>query len=266
MKVTEPALQPKSRAAPTESSAAARSLTTTVFQLLRSSILYGQLEPGLKLSAGRLATQYRVSLSAIREALARLAAEGLLDSEDHRGFRVAKVSKADLMDLTQTRCEIECIALRRSIESGDAAWEERVTEAFQALQAAEGKSRPLDQRRYELHSDFHHALLEACGSEWLLRLRGMLFERAERYRLLSVNYAKVRREVHDEHKQLYDAVLKRDAEKAIAILTRHTMETTKALLQIEDEALFADNKPAKGSKKGRQVKLVAEVGGLLRSF
>ncbi|CAH2903104.1 MAG: hypothetical protein PPHEMADE_4931 [uncultured Paraburkholderia sp.] len=265
MKVIEPALQTRSRAAQKESSAAARSLTSTVFQLLRSSILYGQLEPGLKLSAARLAAQYRVSLSAIREALSRLAAEGLLDSEDHRGFRVAKVSKADLMDLTQARCEIECIALRHSIESGDAAWEERVTEAFRALQAAEGKSRPLDQRRYELHSDFHHALLEACGSEWLLRLHGMLFERAERYRLLSVKYAKVRREVHAEHKQLYDAVLKRDAGKATAILTRHTMETTKALLKIEGEALFADEKPAKGSKKARQIELVA-AAGLLRSF
>lgn len=265
MKVIEPALQNRNQAAPKESSAAARSLTSTVFQLLRSSILYGQLEPGLKLSAARLAVQYRVSLSAIREALSKLAAEGLLDSEDHRGFRVAKVSKADLMDLTQTRCDIECIALRRSIESGDAAWEERVTEAFRALQAAEGKSRPLDQRRYELHSDFHHALLEACGSEWLMRLRSMLFERAERYRLLSVNYAKVRREVHTEHKRLYDAVLKRDAEKATAILTQHTMETAKALLEIEDQALFADEKPAKGSKKARQVKLVVEAG-LLRSF
>jgi DNA-binding GntR family transcriptional regulator len=265
MKVIEPALQTRGRAAPKESSAAALSLTSTVFHLLRSSILYGQLEPGIKLSAARLAEQYRVSLSAIREALSKLAAEGLLDSEDHRGFRVAKVSKADLMDLTEARCEIECAALRRSIENGDAAWEQRVTEAFRALQAAEGKSRPLDQRRYELHSNFHHTLLEACGSEWLLRVGGMLFERAERYRLLSVNYAKVRREVQAEHKQLYEAVLKRDAAKATAILARHTMETTKALLEIEDQSLFADEKPAKGPKKPSEIKLLAATG-LLRSF
>lgn len=258
MKVVKPA-------APKESAVAARSLTSTVFQLLRSSILYGQLEPGLKLSAARLAGQYRVSLSATREALSRLAAEGLLDSEDHRGFRVAKVSKEDLMDLTQTRCEIECIALRRSIENGDAAWEERVTNAFRALQAAEGKSLPLDQHRYEVHADFHQALLEACGSEWLLRLRGMLFERAERYRLLSVNYAKIRREVNTEHEQLYEAVLKRDAGKAAEILTRHTMETTEALLKIENEALFAEKKPAKVSKKARKIKLIVEAG-LLKSI
>lgn len=264
MKIIEPVLK-KGRAPAKEKSSAARSLTSTVFQLLRSSILYGQLEPGLKLSAARLATEYSVSLSAIREALSRLAAEGLLDAQDHRGFRVAKVSKADLMDLTQTRCEIECVALRRSIESGDAAWEARVTAAFRALQASEGKARPLDQRRYELHSDFHHALLEACGSEWLLRLRGMLFERAERYRLLSGNYPKVRREVHAEHEQLYEAVMKRDAATATAILTQHTMETTKALLQIEDQALFAEDKPVNGTKKSRQIKLVAEAG-LLRSF
>jgi DNA-binding GntR family transcriptional regulator len=227
MKVIDTTQQPS--AAPSS-----RSITSTVFHLLRNSIMFGQLAPGAKLSAGHLALQYRVGLSAIREALARLAAEGLLESQDHRGFRVARVSKEELLDLTQTRIDIESIALRRSIERGDAAWEARVTAAFEALQRAEKKSRPLDQRRYELHSEFHHALVEACDSQWLLRLRSVLFERAERYRLLSVSYAKVRAEVHNEHRQLYEAVIARDADKATAVLAKHTMMTTKALLKVEE--------------------------------
>jgi len=230
MKVLDATTQPQQPILPT----VAKSLTSTVFQLLRNAIIGGQLEPGAKLSAGHLANQYRISLSAIREALARLAAEGLLESEDHRGFRVARVSKEDLLDLTQTRIDIECMALRRSIERGGKEWEARLTTAFKALQSAEGKSRPIDQRRYELHSDFHLALVEACGSDWLLRLRRTLFERAERYRLLSVTYAKVRQEVNAEHKQLYDAVIKRNADKACAILTKHTLATTEALLKLEE--------------------------------
>lgn len=245
--------QPQTDAAPP------RSLTSTVFHLLRRSILFGQLEPGAKLKPGHLATQYRVSLSAIREALARLAAEGLLDSEDHRGFRVAKVSKEELLDLTQARIDLECTALRRSIELGDAAWEARVKAAYSALQGAEGKPLLMDQRRYDSHLDFHLALLEACGSDWLLRLRGILFERAERYRLLSATYPKSRREVALEHKRLLDAVLKRDPDKACTILARHTMETTKTLLAIEKDwpKSNTDARPLKAQKK-RPLKLAAD--------
>lgn len=231
MKIIESNPQPQSPA----SASLPRSLTSTVFHLLRRSILFGQFAPGTKLSAGHLATQYKVSLSAVREALARLAAEGLVESQDHRGFRVMRVSREELLELTQARIDIECMALRRSIERGDKAWEARVTAAYEALQGTEGKPLLTDQRRYDRHLDFHLSLLEACGSEWLLRLRSILFERAERYRLLSATYPKSRREVALEHKRLYEAVLMRDADKAAALLAQHTMETTKTLLAIEKD-------------------------------
>lgn len=248
MKIIESSQQPQLQAG----TAQPRSLTSTVFHLLRRSILFGQLEPGAKLKPGHLATQYRVSLSAIREALARLAAEGLLESKDHRGFRVATVSKEELLDLTQARIDVECTALRRSVARGDEAWEARVKAAYEALQGVEGKPLLMDQRRYDLHLDFHLALLEACGSEWLLRLRGILFERAERYRLLSATYPKSRREVALEHKRLLDAVLKRDADKACAILARHTMETTKTLLAIEKDWPKAPATSQPKAKKSRR--------------
>lgn len=211
-----------------------RSLTSAVYQILRGSILYGELEPGAKLRVSHVADHFRVSLSAVREALARLAAEGLLETEDHRGFRVAPVSREDLLDLTQTRIDIESMALTRSIAKGDAAWEARCRAAFDALQAAE-RSRQLNQRRYALHVDFHHALVEACGSQWLLRTLTLLFERSERYRLLSVTYAKIRTQVAHEHEQLFNAaVIERDAEKACAILAEHTRQTTQALIDAEE--------------------------------
>ena len=58
----------------------------------------------------------------MREALSRLVADGLVQASDQRGFRVSPVSPADLADVTQTRIDIEGLALRRSIERGDQAW------------------------------------------------------------------------------------------------------------------------------------------------
>src|SRR5881227_3354643 len=83
-----------------------RSLTSAVQERLRSDILSTQLLPGQKLHIAGLAKQFSVSLAAVREALSRLVADGLVQASDQRGFRVSPVS-ADLRDVTQTRVDIE---------------------------------------------------------------------------------------------------------------------------------------------------------------
>ena len=97
-----------------------RSLTSAVQERLRADILSTRLLPGQKLHIAGLAKQFSVSLAAVREALSRLVADGLVQASDQRGFRVSPVSPADLRDVTQTRVDIEGLALRRSIEHGDA--------------------------------------------------------------------------------------------------------------------------------------------------
>ena len=95
-----------------------RSLTSAVQERLRADILSTRLLPGQKLHIAGLAKQFSVSLAAVREALSRLVADGLVQASDQRGFRVSPVSPADLRDVTQTRVDIEGLALRRSIEHG----------------------------------------------------------------------------------------------------------------------------------------------------
>ena len=102
-----------------------RSLTSAVQGRLRADILSTRLLPGQKLHIAGLAKQFSVSLAAVREALSRLVADGLVQASDQRGFRVSPVSSADLRDVTQTRVDIEGLALRRSIEKmrqGTRAW------------------------------------------------------------------------------------------------------------------------------------------------
>src|SRR3954465_7921078 len=99
-----------------------RSLTSAVQGRLRADILSTRLLPGQKLHIAGLAKQFSVSLAAVGEALSRLVADGLVQASDQRGFRVSPVSAADLRDVTQTRTDIDGLALRRSIEPGAPAW------------------------------------------------------------------------------------------------------------------------------------------------
>src|SRR5690349_12276640 len=69
-----------------------RSLTSAVHGRLRADILSTRLLPGQKLHIAGLAKQFSVSLAAVREALSRLVADGLVQASDQRGFRVSPVS------------------------------------------------------------------------------------------------------------------------------------------------------------------------------
>ncbi len=94
------------------------SLTETVYETLRAEILACRLLPGRKLKIRELCGRFGVSLGAVREALSRLTAEGLVVAETQRSFQVAPVSAADLADLTRLRVDIEGLALRWAIAAG----------------------------------------------------------------------------------------------------------------------------------------------------
>ncbi len=206
-----------------------RTLTSVIFERLRKDILSARLTPGQKFNVAQLSKGFGVSLAATREALSRLVADGLVEASDQRGFRVSPVSIADLEDLTRTRIDIESLALRRSIENGDAQWRRTVEDAAAALTAVPYRE-PSDPKIHnevwlERHRVFHRALVSACGSVWLLRFRDTLYEQSERYRQLSIPMDPALRKVDVEHREIVEAALRGDADAAVAALTGHFSRT-----------------------------------------
>lgn len=207
-----------------------RTLTSAVLERLRADILSTKLAPGQKLHIAGLAKQFSVNLAAVREALSRLVADGLVQASDQRGFRVSPVSPADLEDVTHTRIDIEGLALRRSIERGDQTWLASVESAFVALSAIPYRHPDDPTNHNEVwivrHRYFHRALVNACGSQWLLGFRDVLHEQSERYRRLSIRRETGKsRDVEAEHAAIVHAVLRRDADAAVVALTQHFLTT-----------------------------------------
>jgi DNA-binding GntR family transcriptional regulator len=206
-----------------------RSLTSAVQERLRADILSTRLLPGQKLHIAGLAKQFSVSLAAVREALSRLVADGLVQASDQRGFRVSPVSLADLADVTQTRIDIEGLALRRSIERGDQTWLDSVKASHDRLREVPYRYPDEPGVHYDewvvRHRVFHRALVNACGSQWLLGFRDVLHEQSERYRRLSIRDVSNVRDVEAEHAAIVEAALRRDADAAVAALARHFSTT-----------------------------------------
>ncbi len=203
-----------------------------VFERLQSEILTCGLLPGTRLRLKDIRQRYSCGLSPLREALMRLVADGLVILEDRRGFRVAPVSHEEMVDLTNTRCELEAIAMRKAIERGDDRWEANLLARFHEL-----SKRPmligdntLDPEWEVRHQAFHTALREACGSPWLMCFCGTLFERAARYRRLSVRTGATR-DVASEHEAILRAAIARDATTAESLMRKHLTHTTDLIYQ-----------------------------------
>ncbi|CAM3713169.1 putative HTH-type transcriptional regulator BphR [Pseudomonas reidholzensis] len=205
------------------------SLIEVALAQMKKSIICCELPPGEKLKVAELSKAYGLSSSPIREALNRLAQEGIVEASENKGFRVAGLSVKDFQEITHLRILLEREALADAIAHGDDAWEADILGAFHRLGVAEkklgGLPVALDDDWSERHKAFHFALFGGCRSALLLRTIDSLFDRAERYRRFSALRRKVERHKNDEHKQLMNAVLARDSQRALDLLGGHIGET-----------------------------------------
>jgi len=208
-----------------------RTLSGGVAARLRSEILNGALEPGRRLGMAELTERSGAGMSPVREALSRLAGEGLVQSEGQRGFRVAAMSREDFNEIVMLRQMVEEAGVRAAIEKGDETWEASLVAAFHVLErrlaALLGKASESNLAAYEdAHRAFHFAIIAGAGSKRLSRMQQRLYEEARRYRLLfyrkqfagsAIDFS----EAAAAHREILDAVLARDADLAAKILRSH---------------------------------------------
>lgn len=208
-------------------------LATETLRRLREDILSCRFHPGQKLRLEELKSVYGVGFSPLREALMHLTSDRLVIAEGRRGFKVAPVSAEDLRDVTQTRQQIEAIALRDSISSGGDEWEAGILAAFHLLRRAQRfdpQTGLLDPDWTQKHQAFHYSLVAAASSQWIKHFWNITFEQSDRYRRLSLSLSGHHRNDDAEHQQLIDAVLSRDSDRACELSRDHIQRTADIVL------------------------------------
>ncbi|AKS33841.1 GntR family transcriptional regulator [Mycolicibacterium goodii] len=208
------------------------------YENLRADILSGRREPGQKLPFAELCESYGASVGMIREALTRLVGEGLVQSVPQAGFTVTPLSRSDLLWLTDARCEIETLTLRRAIRDGDVAWESAILAIHHQLDRCPMLD-PDDPQRFserwaQLHAEFHETLLAGCANPRLRQTASEMRAAAELYRRWSLPLGHSSdRDIAQEHRDIVDATLKRDTDEAVTLLCRHISRTTEDLLSTD---------------------------------
>ena len=202
-------------------------LATTIadraYDQIRADIVFGRLPPRARLPLERMASVYGASVSTLREIFGRLSSEGLVIAEGQRGFQVAPVSSDGFRDVAAMRLLLETYAIRLSFQAGDLEWESRIVAAHHKLAVMEQRLMGGDQaeaeawKRYD--REFHHSLIQACGSQTLLDLYAGVFDHYLRYQMVAVVFRGTI--AADEHRRLLDCALARDAERACDVLGDH---------------------------------------------
>lgn len=210
----------------------ARANTDDVHARLRAEVLAGTFEPGERLKFAPLCERFGASASVMREALSRLAEQGLVTSEPNVGFSVMTVSLDDLRDLTATRIDLETLALREAIACGGVEWESALVAALHRLDRTPMLTTDLPVRISdeweEAHTAFHEALLAGCERPRLLGITCALRDAASLYRRWSQR-GEPDRDVAAEHRAIAEATLARDADAATEALRAHFQHTTDIL-------------------------------------
>jgi len=214
---------------PAATSATADTLSERAASLLEHDIIAGVLAPGARLGIVDLVQRYEIGATPLREGLSRLVSRGLIVGIGQRGFRVATISRDDLLDITRMRTVIEIEALRLAIKFGDDAWEAGILGALHQMRrhiartGDEFREGAADFDR--LHKGFHTALLAGCGSKRLLAAHSDLYDQAYRYRRVMMRSFDSGKKFVRAHQLLADRVIGRDVQGAQAMLEAHLRST-----------------------------------------
>ena len=206
-----------------------KTLAGDITHRLRQDIVACRLKPGDALKFDALRSAFGASFTTLREALTSLSAEGLVIAVEQRGFRVAPVSTADLVDVTDARVLIEIELLRRSMARGGDDWEVAAISTLHRLGRIEERlsGHHTDDPEWKTaHRQFHEALVSGGDSPTLFAIRASLFDRAERYRNLSSMFRPKARDKAGEHRAIMQAAIARDAERAVMLIERHIRSTS----------------------------------------
>jgi len=149
------------------------SATERAYTTIRQGILSGAHAPASHLREEELAAQVGVSRTPVREALRRLAAEGLLEVTPNRGVRVSAWSERDLQEIFELRALLESYGARLAAGRIPAAAVQELAALAERMELmAGGRAPDRLERVAEINNQFHQGVLAAAANDRLVALLG----------------------------------------------------------------------------------------------
>jgi DNA-binding GntR family transcriptional regulator len=216
-----------------------RTLWEQVRDRLREDILAGRLEPGTELSEVALAREFGTSRGPLREALGRLASEGLVTITPRRGAVVAQLSRDEFIDAYQVREALETLAVRLAVPLMSDAEISHLRELCELMDRAARANEV--HVFFETNNSFHEALVRGSRNRKLHDVHRMLVGQMVPYLPRSLELRGNLQQSVAEHHAILAAIEERDSERAARLLAEH-IEVPQRVLESEAGAgLFRED-------------------------
>lgn len=209
-------------------------LRDVVFNTLRQAILTGDLKPGERLMEIHLANKLGVSRTPIREAIHKLELEGLVTIIPRRGAEVAQITEKSMKDVLEVRRSLDALCVELACD--------RITgDDLDALKTAcdnfELSIKTKDFKKIA-HADvaLHNIIARATNNQRLIQLINNLSEQMYRYRFEYIKDIGQHQRLIEEHRMIYESIVKKDKEGASQAAHVHIDNQKKAIIaQIRSE-------------------------------
>jgi DNA-binding GntR family transcriptional regulator len=196
-----------------------RTLWQQVRERLREDVLSGDLAPGTVLSEAALARSFGVSRGPIREALGRLATEGLVTITPRRGAIVTDLTPDEFVDAYQVREALETFAIRLAVPRLEESDLDRLRELHDEM--VEHSERGEVNAFFDANAAFHDLFVVASGNQKLHEMYRLLMDQMGRYLARSLALRGSLEKSIAEHSAIVEAVDAGDAERAARLLAEH---------------------------------------------
>ena len=204
------------------------SLTEQVYHDLRHGIITGAIPGGSRLVETSLASQMKVSRTPVREALHKLALEGLLYSIPRAGYIVEEMSDHDIQDLFTTRTAIEQIVVKWAVEKITPQelelLEKNLERTAEVIKSGETKM------MMTLDNEFHQIIYKAARSKTLFKISQTLSDHTFKFRQACIHIPDIAQRAKEGHCEIYKALKSQDSQKAEMAVEAHLNIVKKDIL------------------------------------
>lgn len=198
-----------------------RRLADEVYDQLVRAIMDREIGPEDRLVQEKLAAELDISRTPVREALLRLEKEGVLHLANSGGFRLAKISEEETLELYQARAAIEGQAARILTARGDVKELEKLRVL---IRQTEDLKDPTTRDYFVANRTIHRAFMVAAGNRFLLEMFDMIWGRAMAFHLFAaIENADISKSLGN-HIELVDVIAKGDRGEALEAFTAHIQE------------------------------------------
>ena len=206
-----------------------RTMQEVIYEKLRQRIVSGVYEPGKRLIASDLASEFNISRMPVREALTRLGSTGLVELIPYKGAIVNELSPEEYVEIFNIRSVLEGLATRLACPN---MREEDLERMKKANEEIKGMISEDDVEFQRVNRVFHSTIWNRTNSERLVSLLSDLYTEASQYRQMVFIHPDRLAEIHKEHADVLNALYAGDALLAERLVRDHYKQTLVWLMEL----------------------------------